>query len=121
MGNFRLTWELILLLVYDFPIFVNLLCVKKEEETLLIHFDFVLSVSVSVPLNLRMTRKGATSGNRAVSIRSEQSTEGSNGLDIWLGRGAMVGFAVAITVEIATGKGLLEVTSNLRIWLMYTK
>lgn len=43
-------------------------------------------------------------------MRSEQSTEGGSGLDIWLGRGAMVGFAVAISVEIATGKGLLEVT-----------
>lgn len=73
----------------------------------------MLSVSLSVPLNLSMTRRGGgrSGGNRAasVSIRSEQSTEGSSGLDIWLGRGAMVGFAVAITVEIATGKGLLEV------------
>ncbi|KAF8406271.1 hypothetical protein HHK36_008356 [Tetracentron sinense] len=43
-----------------------------------------------------------------VSIRCEQSTKESNGLDVWLGRFAMVGFAVAITVEIATGKGLLE-------------
>ncbi|KAL1215776.1 Stress enhanced protein 1 [Cardamine amara subsp. amara] len=66
------------------------------------------SGSPLLPLNLRMNRRGGTSGNRAVSIRSEQSTEESNGLDIWLGRGAMVGFAVAITVEISTGKGLLE-------------
>lgn len=29
-------------------------------------------------------------------------------MDVWLGRFAMVGFAAAITVEIATGKGLLE-------------
>ncbi|XP_028767665.1 stress enhanced protein 1, chloroplastic [Neltuma alba] len=43
-----------------------------------------------------------------VSIRCEQSTRGGNSLDVWLGRSAMVGFAVAITVEIATGKGLLE-------------
>ncbi|CAB80136.1 putative protein [Arabidopsis thaliana] len=65
------------------------------------------SGSPLLPLKLSMTRRG---GNRAasVSIRSEQSTEGSSGLDIWLGRGAMVGFAVAITVEISTGKGLLE-------------
>ncbi|XP_047341885.1 stress enhanced protein 1, chloroplastic [Impatiens glandulifera] len=40
-----------------------------------------------------------------ISIRSEQT---SNGLDVWLGRSAMIGFAVAISVEIATGKGLLE-------------
>ncbi|KAG7545134.1 hypothetical protein ISN44_As12g006440 [Arabidopsis suecica] len=65
------------------------------------------SGSPLLPLKLSMARRG---GNRAasVSIRSEQSTEGSSGLDIWLGRGAMVGFAVAITVEISTGKGLLE-------------
>lgn len=44
-----------------------------------------------------------------VSIRCEQSTKGGNGLDVWLGRLAMVGFAAAISVEIATGKGLLEV------------
>ncbi|XP_028788063.1 stress enhanced protein 1, chloroplastic [Neltuma alba] len=43
-----------------------------------------------------------------VSIRCERSTQGGNSLDVWLGRSAMVGFAVAITVEIATGKGLLE-------------
>lgn len=44
-----------------------------------------------------------------VSVRCEQSTQGGNSLDVWLGRLAMVGFAVAISVEIATGKGLLEV------------
>ena len=44
-----------------------------------------------------------------VPIRCEQSTQQGNGLDVWLGRLAMVGFAVAITVEISTGKGLLEV------------
>ncbi|XP_068661117.1 stress enhanced protein 1, chloroplastic-like [Aristolochia californica] len=44
----------------------------------------------------------------SVSIRCEQSTKEGGGLDVWLGRLAMVGFASAITVEIATGKGLLE-------------
>ncbi|MED6159218.1 hypothetical protein PIB30_040240 [Stylosanthes scabra] len=43
-----------------------------------------------------------------VSIRCEQSSQGGSGVDVWLGRLAMVGFASAITVEIATGKGLLE-------------
>ncbi|KFK30055.1 hypothetical protein AALP_AA7G211000 [Arabis alpina] len=68
------------------------------------------SGSPLLPLNLRLTRGGRRSGNKGAlfSIRSEQNTEGSSGLDIWLGRGAMVGFAVAITVEVATGKGLLE-------------
>ncbi|XAR59421.1 hypothetical protein NMG60_11015256 [Bertholletia excelsa] len=43
-----------------------------------------------------------------VSVRCEQSTKEGNSVDVWLGRLAMVGFAVAISVEIATGKGLLE-------------
>ncbi|KAI4295691.1 hypothetical protein L6164_035708 [Bauhinia variegata] len=43
-----------------------------------------------------------------VSVRCEQSTQEGSSVDVWLGRLAMVGFAVAITVEIATGKGLLE-------------
>ncbi|KAH7865469.1 hypothetical protein Vadar_007122 [Vaccinium darrowii] len=42
------------------------------------------------------------------SIRCEQSTKDGNGVDVWLGRVAMIGFATAISVEIATGKGLLE-------------
>ncbi|CAA7407651.1 unnamed protein product [Spirodela intermedia] len=41
-------------------------------------------------------------------VRCEQSTKGGNGLDVWLGRTAMVGFAAAITTEVATGRGLLE-------------
>lgn len=45
----------------------------------------------------------------SLTIRCEQSTKDGNGLDVWLGRIAMVGFASAITVEVATGKGLLEV------------
>ncbi|EHA8591532.1 putative Stress enhanced protein 1, chloroplastic [Cocos nucifera] len=44
----------------------------------------------------------------SVSIRCEQGAKQNNRLDVWLGRLAMVGFATAITVEIATGKGLLE-------------
>jgi hypothetical protein len=51
----------------------------------------------------------------SVSIRCEQSTE-SNSLDVWLGRLAMIGFAVAISVEITTGKGLLEVCHML--WVL---
>ncbi|XP_059310796.1 stress enhanced protein 1, chloroplastic [Lycium ferocissimum] len=51
--------------------------------------------------------KAVPSRAASVSIRCGQSTNESN-LDVWLGRSAMVGFAAAITVEIATGKGLLE-------------
>ncbi|GMH18148.1 hypothetical protein Nepgr_019989 [Nepenthes gracilis] len=45
---------------------------------------------------------------RPVLVRCEQSTERKSGFNVWLGRLAMVGFAVAISVEISTGKGLLE-------------
>ncbi|KAK4378462.1 hypothetical protein RND71_000324 [Anisodus tanguticus] len=51
--------------------------------------------------------KAIPSRATTVSIRCGQSTNDSN-LDVWLGRSAMVGFAVALSVEIATGKGLLE-------------
>ncbi|KAF6176197.1 hypothetical protein GIB67_023488 [Kingdonia uniflora] len=44
----------------------------------------------------------------SLSIRCEQSAKSGNGLDVWLGRIAMLGFASALTVEIVTGKGLLE-------------
>ncbi|MCH1922999.1 hypothetical protein L9G15_26670, partial [Shewanella sp. A3A] len=30
------------------------------------------------------------------------------GLDVWLSRGAMLGFVAAITVELTTGKGVLQ-------------
>ncbi|XP_075488494.1 stress enhanced protein 1, chloroplastic isoform X2 [Primulina tabacum] len=46
--------------------------------------------------------------SKSVSIRCEQNTKEGNGLDIWIGRLAMVGFTAAISIEIATGKGLLE-------------
>ncbi|XP_010530746.1 PREDICTED: stress enhanced protein 1, chloroplastic-like isoform X2 [Tarenaya hassleriana] len=67
------------------------------------------SGSPLLPENLRI-HGGGRRRNRAasVSIRCEQSPEGSNSLDVWLGRSAMVGFAIAITVETATGKGLLQ-------------
>uniref|UniRef100_A0A1J3ESG4 Stress enhanced protein 1, chloroplastic n=1 Tax=Noccaea caerulescens TaxID=107243 RepID=A0A1J3ESG4_NOCCA len=95
------------------PRFTNLTCASRVHvpaPQLAGTRSTFASGSPLLPMNLRMTGGGRRSGNRAatVSIRSEQSTEGGNGLDVWLGRGAMVGFAVAITVEIATGKGLLE-------------
>ncbi|XP_009593465.1 stress enhanced protein 1, chloroplastic [Nicotiana tabacum] len=52
--------------------------------------------------------KAIPSRATSVSIRCGQSTKEEGNLDVWLGRSAMVGFAVAISVEIATGKGLLE-------------
>ncbi|KAL2896697.1 Stress enhanced protein 1 chloroplastic [Bienertia sinuspersici] len=53
---------------------------------------------------LKVARKA-----NSASIKCEQSTEGGSGLDTWLGRIAMIGFDVAISVEVSTGKGLLEV------------
>ncbi|KAJ4762048.1 hypothetical protein LUZ62_072423 [Rhynchospora pubera] len=47
----------------------------------------------------------------SLSIRCEQSAKESEGAIVWVGRAAMVGFATAITIEISTGKGLLEVLS----------
>ncbi|CAA6670577.1 unnamed protein product [Spirodela intermedia] len=48
-----------------------------------------------------------TKGNTAnCEMRAEHKR--GNGLDVWLGRTAMVGFAAAITTEVATGRGLLE-------------
>ncbi|XP_050262304.1 stress enhanced protein 1, chloroplastic-like isoform X2 [Quercus robur] len=61
------------------------------------------------PLLIRRTcyQKQPAGKAMSLSIRCEQGTQ-DNSLDVWLGRFAMIGFAVAITVEITTGKGLLE-------------
>ncbi|KAL2939305.1 Stress enhanced protein 1 chloroplastic [Bienertia sinuspersici] len=60
-------------------------------------------VTRSSSAQLKVARKA-----NSASIKCEQSTEGGSGLDVWLGRIAMIGFAVAISVEVSTGKGLLE-------------
>ncbi|XP_041013826.1 stress enhanced protein 1, chloroplastic-like [Juglans microcarpa x Juglans regia] len=70
------------------------------------------SFSTGSPLLIRRTycqKKPALKAMRPFSIRCEQSSKEANStVDVWLGRLAMVGFAAAISVEIATGKGLLE-------------
>ncbi|XP_057783055.1 uncharacterized protein LOC131000924 isoform X1 [Salvia miltiorrhiza] len=72
--------------------------------------EFGTAFATGSPLSIRtpIYRRKAARSSTSVSVRCEQSTKG-NGLDVWLGRLAMVGFAAAISVEIATGKGLLEV------------
>jgi len=46
---------------------------------------------------------------RALSVRCEQGAKGGGGgLDVWLSRGAMLGFVGAVAVELSTGKGVLE-------------
>lgn len=61
-------------------------------------------------------QRKAAGRSMPLSIRCEQSTK-EGGLDVWLGRLGMVGFTAAIGVEIATGKGLLEVLHML--WAFY--
>ncbi|MFS8028243.1 hypothetical protein Hanom_Chr16g01508271 [Helianthus anomalus] len=56
------------------------------------------------------------------SVVCEQSSKGGSDLDVWLDRIAMIGFAVAISVEISTGKGLFEfrsVYSGLGKWWLW--
>ncbi|CAN6363510.1 unnamed protein product [Urochloa humidicola] len=53
-------------------------------------------------------RRVSSRAARSVSIRCEQSAKQGSGADVWLGRAAMVGFASAISVEVATGKGFLQ-------------
>ncbi|KAK6159276.1 hypothetical protein DH2020_006590 [Rehmannia glutinosa] len=53
-------------------------------------------------------QRNSVYNSKSISVRCEQSSKSGNGLDVWLGRLAMVGFAAAISVEIATGKGLIE-------------
>ncbi|CAD6205073.1 unnamed protein product [Miscanthus lutarioriparius] len=45
---------------------------------------------------------------RSLSVRCEQGAKGGGGLDAWLSRGAMLGFVGAVTVELTTGKGVLQ-------------
>ncbi|KAF2913445.1 stress enhanced protein 1, chloroplastic isoform X1 [Oryza sativa Japonica Group] len=50
---------------------------------------------------------------RSLTVRCEQGAKGGGGgggggLDVWLSRGAMLGFVAAITVELTTGKGVLQ-------------
>ncbi|CAD6253064.1 unnamed protein product [Miscanthus lutarioriparius] len=58
------------------------------------------------------SRVACRAASRSLSIRCEQSARqgsgGGGGPDVWLGRAAMVGFASAIAVEVATGKGFLQ-------------
>lgn len=69
--------------------------------------SFYSIVVIRTSLKLRKSARTAVS---STPIRCEQSTQEGSSLDIWLGRLAMVGFAAAISVEVATGKGLLEVS-----------
>ncbi|TVU30950.1 hypothetical protein EJB05_22608 [Eragrostis curvula] len=46
---------------------------------------------------------------RSLSVRCEQGAKGGGGgLDVWLSRGAMLGFVGAVAVELSTGKGVLQ-------------
>ncbi|KAJ6896364.1 hypothetical protein NC651_022544 [Populus alba x Populus x berolinensis] len=57
----------------------------------------------------RTSRQKKAAGRATfVSVRCGKSTQEGSGVDVWIGRLAMVGFAGVVSVEIATGKGLLE-------------
>ena len=45
---------------------------------------------------------------KSLSIRCEQGSKSGPGLDVWLSRGAMIGFIGAVGVELTTGKGVLQ-------------
>uniref|UniRef100_A0ACD6A0T4 Uncharacterized protein n=1 Tax=Avena sativa TaxID=4498 RepID=A0ACD6A0T4_AVESA len=45
---------------------------------------------------------------KSLSVRCEQGSKGGPGLDVWLSRGAMLGFVGAVGVELTTGKGVLQ-------------
>ncbi|GFY90028.1 stress enhanced protein 1 [Actinidia rufa] len=80
----------------------NFFAIASPPRSLVIH-------NISFPVISRTTcRRKFARKAASLSIRCEQSSKEGNSLDVWLGRSAMVGFAVAISVEIATGKGLLE-------------
>ncbi|KAI3514021.1 hypothetical protein L1887_12337 [Cichorium endivia] len=64
-----------------------------------------LKVAVICKANLQ---KGIVPKATSFSVKCQQSSKDGNSLDVWLGRTVMIGFAAAISVEISTGKGLLE-------------
>ncbi|KAK6145571.1 hypothetical protein DH2020_022391 [Rehmannia glutinosa] len=80
-----------------------LIYAKTASKTFDFKEDFITDLIKST-----IYQRNATCNSKSLSVRCEQSTKEGNGLDVWLGRLAMAGFAAAITVEIVTGKGLLE-------------
>ncbi|KAG6467423.1 hypothetical protein ZIOFF_074758 [Zingiber officinale] len=71
---------------------------------MILKFERILHAAFWITSN----RRKINEQEKSISIRCEQRTKENTGLNVWLGRFAMVGFATAITVEISTGKGLLE-------------
>uniref|UniRef100_A0ACD5YJS2 Uncharacterized protein n=1 Tax=Avena sativa TaxID=4498 RepID=A0ACD5YJS2_AVESA len=64
-------------------------------------------------LSMTSAHSAATASRRSVrlkslSVRCEQGSKGGPGLDVWLSRGAMLGFVGAVGVELTTGKGVLQ-------------
>ncbi|GJN20509.1 hypothetical protein PR202_gb07896 [Eleusine coracana subsp. coracana] len=68
-----------------------------------------LSATSARPIAARGGRRNARP--RSLSVRCEQGAKGGGGgggLDVWLSRGAMLGFVGAVAVELTTGKGVLQ-------------
>ncbi|KAL9259613.1 Stress enhanced protein 1, chloroplastic-like protein [Drosera capensis] len=95
----------------------------SSSLALLSHFHpSALRISTFTPISSSLHRASTVMGRsrgrmmtggrgrgRVGVVRCEQSSDqGSSGVDVWLGRFAMVGFVAALGVEIGTGKGLLE-------------
>uniref|UniRef100_A0A0D9XJC6 Stress enhanced protein 1 n=1 Tax=Leersia perrieri TaxID=77586 RepID=A0A0D9XJC6_9ORYZ len=70
---------------------------------------FSAAPGLTVSMRRKSTRRQST---RSLTVRCEQGAKGggggSGGLDVWLSRGAMLGFVAAIAVELTTGKGVLQ-------------
>ncbi|TKW01921.1 hypothetical protein SEVIR_8G209900v4 [Setaria viridis] len=71
-------------------------------------FSCVSGRASAVRVTSSSKRRVSSRAARSLSIRCEQSANQGGGPDVWLGRAAMVGFASAIAVEVATGKGVLQ-------------
>ncbi|KAM1405241.1 hypothetical protein ACFX2F_000092 [Malus domestica] len=76
-----------------------------EEE--LFHSSTVISADATLFTGVADVTEESEMASSA-SLFRKQGARKEGGLDVWLGRLAMIGFAVAIGVEVSTGKGLLE-------------
>ncbi|XP_051219328.1 stress enhanced protein 1, chloroplastic isoform X4 [Lolium perenne] len=64
--------------------------------------------SAAITVHLTATPVSRSVRSKSLSVRCEQGSKGGPGLDVWLSRGAMLGFVGAVGVELTTGKGVLQ-------------
>ncbi|KAL5714051.1 hypothetical protein ACHQM5_016064 [Ranunculus cassubicifolius] len=87
-----------------FSITVPVENILRESLTKGSGFELLSSEVVRRPTSQRKPDARAAS----ISIKCEQGTKEGSGVDVWLGRFAMIGFAAAIGTEVTTGRGVLE-------------